>query len=79
MLRPKNNGWSYSDKVHTGLWHLLFDDAKIVIEFFESTTTTSTSVNLFVGTKEECEKYIADNNLVYYANDEVLLQTLESN
>lgn len=71
MLRPKNNGWSYSDNVHTGLWHLLFDDAKVVIEFFESRTTTSTSVNLVVGTKEECEKYIADNNLVYHVNDEI--------
>jgi hypothetical protein len=64
MLQPKNNGWSYSKGTRAGAWHLLFDDDKNVIEFFESTSTTSTTINLFVGTREECEEFILGNGLV---------------
>ena len=64
LIEKQENGWSLSTAEHTGLWHLIFRD-KIIIDFFESTTTTSTSMDLFIGTLDELNQYIIDNNLTY--------------
>lgn len=64
LIEKQENGWSLSTAEHTGLWHLIFRD-KIIIDFFESTTTTSTSMDLFIGTLNESNQYIIDNNLTY--------------
>lgn len=38
-----------------GPWQLIYDDKSIII-LSEASGTTSTSANVFVGTKEECEE-----------------------
>lgn len=65
LIQKETNGWSFSLEEQNGLWHLLFNNDKNVIMLFESVGITSTQENLFVGTKEECELYIADNELLY--------------
>lgn len=64
LIEKKINGWSFTTEEQNGLWHLVYDDDNNIVAFFESTKTTSTSVNLFVGTKEECDQYIIDHALV---------------
>jgi hypothetical protein len=65
MIIEKNSqGWSFSTDDHKNLWHLLFDDSKNIISYNLESLYTSTQANLFVGTLEECEQYIIDNNLV---------------
>ena len=65
MLIEKDiNGWSFSTKDQNGLWHLVFDNNKNVIALFESVGITSTQENLFVGTREESDQYINENNLI---------------
>jgi hypothetical protein len=65
LIQRDTNNWSFSLEEQNGLWHLLFNNDKNVITLFESVGITSTQENLFVGTKEECEQYIADNELLY--------------
>lgn len=65
LIEKQPDGWSFTTEEQTGLWHLAYDDEKKVTAFFESTQTTSTGSNLFVGTKEECDQYIIDNGLIY--------------
>jgi hypothetical protein len=43
---------------------LVFDNDNNVAAFFESVGQTSTQKNLFVGTKEECDAFISENNLI---------------
>jgi len=70
MIIQKNaNNWSFSTEEQNGLWHLIFDNDKNVITIFESIGITSTQENLFVGTKEECDRYIIDEGLYYIANE----------
>jgi hypothetical protein len=65
MIIPKNaNDWSISTEQQNGLWHLVFDNDSNVVAFFESVGQTSTQKNLFVGTKEECDAFILENNLI---------------
>jgi hypothetical protein len=64
LIEKQPNGWSFTTEDQNGLWHLAYDDNKNVAAFFESTKTTSTSLNLFVGTKEECDQYIIVNELI---------------
>jgi hypothetical protein len=65
MIIEKNSqGWSFSAEEHENLWHLVFDDSKNIISYNLEPLYTSTQANLFVGTLEECEQYIIDNNLV---------------
>ena len=79
MLQHTNSEWSFSGTSYIPVWHLLFDDDKNVIEFFESTSSTSTTINLFVGTREECECYIRDNKLVFERNDDAQSNITEPN
>jgi hypothetical protein len=65
IIDKQPDGWSFSTEEQNGLWHLAFDDNKKIVAYFESINETSTSVNLFVGTKEECDQYIIDNNLIF--------------
>ena len=65
MLKHKTNGGSVIDTSYVPTCYLLVDDDKNIIEFFESTSSISTTVNLFVGGHEECERYIQDNELQY--------------
>jgi len=65
MIIEKNSqGWSFSAEEHENLWHLVFDDSKNIISYNLEPLYTSTQANLFVGTLEECEQYIIDNNLI---------------
>jgi hypothetical protein len=65
MIIPKNAiNWSISTEEQNGLWHLVFDNDNNVAAFFESVGQTSTQKNLFVGTKEECDAFISENNLI---------------
>ena len=65
MIIEKNTeGWSFSTDEHKNLWHLVFDDNKIVSSYYLAPLYTSTQANLFVGTKEECDQYIIDNGLL---------------
>ena len=65
MIIPKNAiNWSISTEEQNGLWHLVFGDDNSVAAFFESIGQTSTQKNLFVGTKEECDAFISENNLI---------------
>jgi hypothetical protein len=66
--------WSFSTEEQNGLWHLIFDNDKNVITLFESIGITSTQENLFVGTKEECDQYIIDNNLIIPPTEEVVIE-----
>ena len=63
LIEKHENGWSFTDESHLGLWHLAYTDDKVIAMFKQSDLSTSTSVNLFVGSKEECEQHILDNNL----------------
>ena len=76
LINKQPNGWSFTTEEQNGLWHLAYDDDKNVAAFFESTKTTSTSLNLFVGTKEECDQYIIDSELIY--NNVELIATEEA-
>lgn len=64
LIQRDTNNWSFSTEEQNGLWHLIFDNDKNVITLFESIGITSTQENFFVGTKEECDQYISDENLV---------------
>jgi hypothetical protein len=64
LIEKQENGWSFTDETHLGLWHLAYTDDKVIAMFKQSDLSTSTSVNLFVGSKEECEQHILDNNLI---------------
>lgn len=70
LIQKDTNNWSFSTEEQNGLWHLIYDNDKNVITLFESVGITSTQENLFVGTKEECDQYIIDNNLIYTAPEE---------
>ena len=65
LIVKHKNGWSFTDKTHRGLWHLAYTDDKVIALFLQSDQSISTSVNLFVGSKEECEQHIIDHNLIY--------------
>lgn len=69
LIQRDTNNWSFSTEEQTGLWHLIFDNDKNVITLFHSIGITSTQENLFVGTKEECEQYIIDNELIYLSQE----------
>jgi len=71
IIEKQPDGWSFTTEEQTGLWHLAYDDEKKVTAFFESTQTTSTGSNLFVGTKEECDQYIIDSGLIYFNPESV--------
>ncbi len=64
LIDKQPNGWSISSEEQNGLWHLVFDDQKNVLSYFESVLQTSTGANLFVGSKQECDQYIIDNELI---------------
>jgi hypothetical protein len=65
MIIEKNlEGWSFSTDEHKNLWHLIFGDDKIVSSYYHAPLYTSTQANLFVGTKEECDQHIIDQNLI---------------
>lgn len=69
MIISKNsNGWSISTEGQNGLWHLIFDDNS-AIALFESIGQTSTQLNLFVGTKEQCDAKIDELGLFVTANE----------
>ncbi len=80
LIEKQENGWSFTDETHRGLWHLAYTDDKVIALCLQSDQSISTSVNLFVGSKEECEQHILDNNLApevmpaaeEYQYDEVL-------
>lgn len=63
LIEKQENGWSFTDETHSGLWHLAYTDDKVIALFMQSEQSVSTSVNLFVGSKEECEQHILANNL----------------
>jgi hypothetical protein len=65
LIEKHENGWSYADESDTNLWYLVYTDGKVIVVFKQSTQSMSTSVNLFVGSKEECEQHILDNDLAY--------------
>ena len=67
LIQRDTNNWSFSTEEQNGLWHLIFDYDKNVITLFHSIGITSTQENLFVGTKEECDQYIVDQNLILLA------------
>ena len=69
LIQRDINNWSFSTEEQNGLWHLIFDNNKNMITLFESIGITSTQENLFVGTKEECDRYIIDEGLYYIANE----------
>ena len=74
MIISKNqNGWAFSTHEQNGLWHVLHNDVKVIM-FFEAIGITSTQENLFVGTKEECEQFIADSNLLMPPSDQDLTE-----
>lgn len=62
-IQKYENGWSFTDQLHSGKWHLAYTDDKVIVLFLQSDQSVSTSVNLFVGSKEECEQHILDNGL----------------
>lgn len=64
IILKSANDWSISTAEQNGLWHLVFGDDNSVAAFFESVGQTSTQKNLFVGTKEECDVFILENNLI---------------
>lgn len=74
IIEKQENGWSFTDETHTGLWRLVYTDDKIIAVFLQSEAPISTSVNLFVGSQEECEQHIINNELVYelIANDNII-------
>ncbi len=74
MIILKNlNGWSISTEEQNGLWHLVFDDNNVVA-FFESFGQTSTQKNLFVGTKEQCDAFALENNLILpHAEEDIFI------
>ena len=63
LIEKQENGWSFTDETHGGKWHLAYTDDKVIALFMQSEQSVSTSVNLFVGSKEECEQHILANNL----------------
>lgn len=63
LIEKQENGWSFTDETHTGLWRLAYTDDNVIALFLQSDQSVSTSVNLFVGSKEECEQHILANNL----------------
>ena len=63
LIERDINNWSFSTEEQNGLWHLVFDNDNNVAAFFESVGQTSTQKNLFVGTKEECDAFVSENNL----------------
>jgi hypothetical protein len=65
IIEKHENGWSFTDETHKGLWHLAYTDDKVIALFLQSEQSISTSVNLFVGSNEECEQHIIDRNLIY--------------
>lgn len=65
IIEKQENGWSFTDETHTGLWCLVYTDNKIIAVFSRLEAPISTSVNLFVGSQEECEQHTIDNELVY--------------
>ena len=74
LIQRDTNNWSFSTEEQNGLWHLIFDYDKNVITLFHSIGITSTQENLFVGTKEECDQYIIDENLTH----QEFLENIES-
>lgn len=76
MIIEKNTeGWSYSTDEHKNLWHLVFDDEKNVGAYYLADQYTSTQANLFIGTKEECDQYISENELIYISQIEEEIST----
>lgn len=63
LIEKQENGWSFTDQTHSGKWRLAYTDDNVIALFLQSDQSVSTSVNLFVGSKEECEQHILDNNL----------------
>ena len=76
LIQRDINNWSFSTEEQNGLWHLVFDDDETVIALFQAIGITSTQENLFVGTKEECEQFIADSNLLMPPPDQDLTEPL---
>ena len=64
LIEKQENGWSFTDETHSGKWRLAYTDDNVIALFLQSDQSVSTSVNLFVGSKEECEQHILDNNLI---------------
>jgi hypothetical protein len=67
LIEKHENGWAYIDNhdlAHDS-WYLVYTDDKVIAHFLQSEQSISTSVNLFVGSKEECEQHILDNDLAY--------------
>lgn len=77
LIQRDINNWSFSTEEQTGLWHLIYDNDKNVIMLFESIGITSTQENLFVGTEEECDQYIIDNELIKVEIEEDVFQPIE--
>ena len=77
LIQRDTNNWSFSTEEQNGLWHLIYDNDKNIIMLFESIGITSTQENLFVGTKEECDQYIIDNELIKVEIDEDVFQPIE--
>jgi hypothetical protein len=65
-IEANENGWIFDES--TG-WKLIHND-QIVIFFEFTDKSISTQEKLFIGTKEECEQYIVDNNLLYTKYEE---------
>ena len=80
LIEKQENGWSFADENYTGLWYLAYTDDKVIAVFIQSEKAISTSVNLFVGSQEECEQHIIDNELVYEiaTNDDTVVDTEDS-
>jgi len=78
LIQRDTNNWSFSTEEQNGLWHLIFDNNKHVITLFESIGITSTQENLFVGTKEQCDQYIIDENLFLDRIEQEILVTPSS-
>ena len=64
LIEKQENSWSFTDETHSGKWRLAYTDDNVIALFLQSDQSVSTSVNLFVGSKEECEQHILDNNLI---------------
>jgi hypothetical protein len=75
LIQRDTNNWSFSTEEQNGLWHLIYGNDKNIIMLFESIGITSTQENLFVGTKEECDQYIIDNELIYSALEEQVIDS----